>query len=366
MTIGRSVLVLIFLLLNFLFLDDDLVPQVPPGALGKNFGNFWIAMRTGFSRDGPGGVSDSNEVALIFDAYGKTPIHMHQSRNNFVVGSVGEWLINEDCGFKTKYQSLYHNTIVVDSIWNNGDANYGQRGNSCGEFIGFYKDDNYCYCANGVAENCYARMKKFIRKIVFNKDGYIVMKDEVESSNSSQPRTYLWLLHIQPDHIYGDSLVEKTNKFYIKFLSPDEKEIHSWLAGPPGAQSSGVYVNNSTPAVRTEFLSAIITKRADYPWPPSIRKIDGTTMLGVEVNNTTIILYGKGQAGNISGVTYQIGHSFRLLKNILADLKSNHQYYVYLNNQYVASFISTNCGTGYFVIGSPQTENVVTVTDIPY
>jgi len=251
---------------------------------------------------------------------------------------------------------------VVDSIWNNGDANYGQQGTTRGEFKGFYTDNNYCYCANGVAENCYSRMKKFIRKIVFTKEGYTMMKDEVESSNPSQPRTYLWLLHISPDHIYGDSLIEKTNKFQIKFFSRADRDIHSW---PPATPSFGIYVNNSTPAVMTEFLSVIITKRTGYSWPPSIKKIDGTTMLGADINNSVVVLYGKGQAGNISSVINQVNHSFRLLKNVLADLKSNHQYYVYLNNQYVTSFINTGCNTGYFIISSPINENVVLVTDIP-
>uniref|UniRef100_A0A7V0Z5D6 DUF4962 domain-containing protein n=1 Tax=candidate division WOR-3 bacterium TaxID=2052148 RepID=A0A7V0Z5D6_UNCW3 len=348
--------------MNFLIFDDDLIPQAPAFSIGKNFGNFWISMRTGFGIESPSGISDNNEVALIFDAYGKTPIHIDQSRNNFVVGSQGEWLINEDAGFKTKYQSFYHNTIVVDSIWNNGDGNYGQQGNTRGVFKGFYTDSNYCYCANGISEGTYVRMKKFIRKITFSKEGYIVMKDEVESSNPSAARTYLWLVHVIPDQIYGDSLIEKADKFQIKFFSPVGREIHSW---PPATPSYGVYVANSTPAVSTEFLSVIITKRNGYPWPPSIKKVEGTSMLGAEINNSLIVLYGKGQTGNIRSTRYQIAHSFIGLKNILSDLISNHQYHVYLNDQYITSFTTTDCGTGYFNISSSFNENVIVVTDIP-
>lgn len=347
--------------MNFLFLDDDLVPNTPTHFIGKNFGNFWIGMRTGFGIDMPNGISDVNEVAMVLDAYGKTPIHMHQSRNNFVVGSQGSWLINEHEGMRTHYESFYHNTIVVDSIWNNGDGAYGQHGNSRGDFKGFYTDNNYCYCANGVDENCYVRMEKFIRKVIFTKEGYIVMKDEVESSNPQEPRTYLWLAHVIPNQIYGDSLIEKTNKFHIKFFSPADREINSW---PTGTPSFGVYVANTTPAVTSEFLSVIVIKRSGYSWPPSIKKIDGTTMLGADINSSVVVLYGKGQAGSVGNVIYDIDHSFLNLKNILSDLMSNHQYYVYLNNQYTTSFRSTDCGTGYFNITSSFSENSITVTDV--
>jgi len=353
--------------LNFLFFDDNLVPQRPFFTIGKNFGNFWIGMRTGLGLETPSGVTDDNEIAMIFDAYGKVPIHGHQSRNNFVVGTNSAWIINEHYGMRKRVQSLYHNTIVVDSIWNNGDGNYGQRSNSRGDLKGFYNDNNYCYCANGVAEGCYVRMKKFIRKVIFTKEGYVVMKDEVESSNPYAPRAYLWLVHVNPDQIYGDSLIEKTNKFHIKFFSPADREINSWPSNtPPNYPSYGVYVTNAIPAVTTEFLSVIITKRSGYPWPPSIRKIDGTTMLGAGINEQSVILYGKGQTGNISNVTYRIYHSFILgLKNILSDLEHEHRYYVYVNNQYTTSFRSTDCGTGYFNITSSFSENSITVTDVP-
>lgn len=359
--------------LNFLFFDDNLQPIRPTHTIGMNFGNNWIGMRTGLGVETVDNINDYNEVALIFDAHGKVPIHRHNSRNNFVIGSLGDWLINEQEGSKKNYESMYHNVIVVDSIWNNGESHYGQHGNSRGNLTGFHTDDNYCYTSNSIAEGCYKRLKKFVRKVIFTESGYAVIKDEVESSKPDSGRTFLWLVHVpHSTPIYGDSMiVDWSNRYHVKFFSPSMRTLTSFNIqrgdDTDNDNIRGIYCANVFPAISTEFLTAIVTKRTGYIWPPTIIKKDGGTMLGAEINSQVIILFGKGQQGSITNTTYTIEHSFPFgIKNVLADLIPEHNYTVYLNNQYATAFTSTDDGTGYFTISSSYPENGVEVTDTPH
>jgi len=362
---------------NFLFFDDDLTPQMPTFKIARNFGNFWIGFRTGFGTDQGTTVRDSNEVAMVFDTSGKVPVHRHQSYNNFVIGTNGSWLINEQA-IRGKTFSVLHNVIMVDSLWdpdpalpNQYDWNYGQISSNRADFKGFYEDTAYAYCANAVPCSCYQRLSKFIRKIVFTKEGYILMKDEVKTNTPAQGRKYLWLVHIPTSTpIYGDSLIYSQNQYQIKFFSPASRTIQSFSVllypDPDNTVASGIMVANTNLLDSTEFLSAIVMKRPSFPWPPTIKKVDGTTMLGADINSKVVVLYGKGQIGNIAAVTYTVPHSFSTgLKNVLSDLKSSRVYYVLLNGIEVLSFTSTACGTGHFRVTSLVSLNTIQVTDIP-
>ena len=151
----------------------------------------------------------------------------------------------------------------------------------------------------------------------------------------------------------------------VSMLIYDDSDNIDMPGGDDNAR--GLYMVNTTSAVSTEFLSVVVTNRSGYPWPPTIKKINGTTMLGAEINSQVVILYGKGQTGNISNVTYEIDHAFSSgLRNVLSDLQNNHAYCVYLNGMQVTSFISTDCGTGYFVVASAFSENQIEVTDTPH
>ncbi len=380
--------------LPFITMDDELPTQRPePFLLGYNHGNQWISFRTGWGVEDAMSVNDSNEVALAIEVLKRPGGHAHESRNNFVVGTNGAWVI-DDYGEHQVHtggwvaHSAHHNVIHVDSIWDprpcpqsdpKFDNDYGQqRGHhdKPGIFRAFFSNNVYAYSASDAAvipetapTGVYIRMSKFLRKIVFTQDGFAVMKDEVRSEDGVAARKFLWLIHRRnnPSLIYGDSLIYIEDTLQIKFFSPAQRElvpfeVNTWGYGGvhDTSHTLGIYAANSTNAVQTEFLCVISPKRVNDPsWPPVIARLEGMgwmgeiAMLGARINSNWAVLYSTGQDQEIWYVEYPFNITEDTpagVNNVLCDLKPDGYYNVYVDYQYYTYFYSSSAGTGNFYL----------------
>ncbi|MCK5801912.1 MAG: heparinase II/III family protein, partial [Lentisphaeria bacterium] len=147
--------------------------------------------------------------------------HSFNSDNSFQLHAYGQ-MLNHGGGSSGNqdayaYHTMSHNTLLVDGL-GQAQPGRGQLYPTYGRLVGSAQGDDYVYFA-GDATRCYPRkpgnysrwglplhkvyqkralphLERFVRHILFIRDKYFVIYDELASS---QPSTYTWLYHIRPD-----------------------------------------------------------------------------------------------------------------------------------------------------------------------
>lgn len=195
--------------------------------------------------------------------------HSHASQNAFIIEAFGEPLAISS-GYSEGYgglhhrewvrQSKAHNTILVNKegqIWGGGEAH--------GRIIAYEEKDDYVYAAGEAAPAYGNRLKRFERHIVFVRNGYIVIIDELKTKED--PATFQWLFHatkkleIDPE---AQVFISSTPKARLtgRFLHPDNLHFTQktgFVPPPPDPDQSPSQFHLSASTIDTLSVASFIT-----------------------------------------------------------------------------------------------------------
>lgn len=249
-----------------------------------------------------GGYSHSffNENAFDIHAYGEVITHGGGTTDN-----------------SDRYadETMSHNSILVDG---KGQYQYGYYPLSkyggyyhraphkrAGYIVAFDKGENYVYWV-GDATNAYYEsapyLKRFRRHVLFVRDKYFIIFDELRTDLAHQPGRFYWLYHIYPDvsiefdkeklefqyqigktrvkvkHIANsDDLLYEDRQGLDGLINPVTGEDYRKYGQDDRLFTHNIWINNSTPTNEFEFL-AVIFPYKETETEPVITKLDDLTV----------------------------------------------------------------------------------------
>ena len=259
--------------------------------------------------------------------------HQHPDQNSFVIHAYGEKLAI-DGGYYDWYGSphfkgysmtaLAHNTLLVD-----GQGQAVCKAGADGRVADYFDSPGYGYTVGDASDpDVYGGLvKRFDRRILFIKPGFVVIHDSVASSNESAK--YDWMLHaIKP--ITTDP---NTGRFSLeceraalrgRFLSPAElnlsvktgfpvEPVNRYSTDPVPADNYFpewiLYAGPKRPAAETEFLAAMQIQRLGEKSEPAARiePVEAANAHGVSMSTPggthLVLLRKRGAEGPLRSET---------------------------------------------------------------
>jgi len=250
--------------------------------------------------------------------------HSFNSDNSFQLHAYGQ-MLNHGGGSSANgdafaYHTMSHNTVLVDGL-GQAQTTRGQTRPAYGRIVAFSRGPQHVYVA-GDATGCYPsepgnysrwslpihevyreralpHLKRFIRHVVFVRNRYFVIFDDLASS---EPATYTWLYHILPD----DPIAFDRERFRVDYrvgdvdvrlqhiarpagLDLDDRQGLSGLTNPFTGEDyterrkgdilcgHNLWVGNREPAENWSFL-AVVYPAMQGGSLPDIRRIDDATV----------------------------------------------------------------------------------------
>jgi len=267
--------------------------------------------------------------------------HSFNSDNSFQLHAYGQ-MLNHGGGSSANldayaYHTMSHNTILIDGL-GQAQPTRGQIFPTYGRIAGFSRGPDYVYVA-GDATRCYPEkpgnyrrwglplhavyreralphLKRFIRHILFVRNRYFVILDDLACS---KPATFTWLYHILPD----DPVVFDAETFRMDYrvgevnvrlqhvaqpgkLALDDRQGENGLTNPFTGEDyrehrkgdilcgHNLWVSNQEPAEEWTFL-AVVYPATPGEAMPDIRRIDNAT---VRVGEDTICFDPESSAAS--------------------------------------------------------------------
>jgi hypothetical protein len=224
-------------------------------------------------------------------------------------------------------QTMSHNSILIDGT---GQYQYrywplSQVGgryhrvphDRVGYIAAFDEKDDYVYWV-GDATNSYETvpyLKRFRRHVLFVKNKYFVVFDDLATDPSHEPSTFHWLYHIYPDASFemAEGKAEfryKVGETYVKvkhiarsddlicedrcglegLVNPITEEDYREFGEGDVLFQHNIWVSNSTPANEFQFLAVVFPYRDGDP-EPTITRLDYATVRIQHGSETDTISY---------------------------------------------------------------------------
>lgn len=249
--------------------------------------------------------------------------HAFPSENAFDIWAYGETIAHGGgtTANRDPYpdQSMSHNTVLVDGMgqWQDREAN---RLKQVGKISAYKEGPGYVYFA-GDASNAYQRtphLKRFIRHVLYMRERYFVIFDDLAVARDHEPSTFQWLYHVYPEtplalddergtfsYQVGKTHVTVQHVAHVEGLELRDREGLDGLVNPltgedyrdrwlnpakprrdkPPLFAHNIWVTNRTPAHDFSFL-AVIFPYPEGTTPPTIARLDDLTVR---------VAYGKQQ-----------------------------------------------------------------------
>jgi hypothetical protein len=250
--------------------------------------------------------------------------HQHDDQNGFVIHAYGDKLAI-DSGYYDWYGSAHfkgyssltraHNTILV-----NGKGQAHMQKGADGHIVAYYDSPAYGYTVGDASNPAVylGQLKRFDRRALFIKPGFVVIHDVLQSSNT--PARYDWLIHtvapIETDAAAQSfSLTSGRAALHGRFLSPSkltmtvtkgypvepvdgystrpvppEKYAHEWtLTATPAA-----------PSVDEDFVAAMQIRRTEPV--ACIEPVTATNAFGLRItsgNDVHVVLFRRRDAKGV-------------------------------------------------------------------
>ncbi|MBM4078442.1 MAG: hypothetical protein FJ278_02000, partial [Planctomycetes bacterium] len=247
--------------------------------------------------------------------------HQHDDQNGFVIHAYGEKLAI-DSGYYDwygsehfkKYSSLTraHNTLLV-----NGQDQAHMKPGADGRIAAYFDSPAYGYTVGDASDpDVYlGQLKRFDRRVLFIKPGFVVIHDVLESSG--EPARYDWLLHtvapIETDAARQTfSLASGAAALRGRFLAPalsmavvkgyPVEPVDGYSTRPvPPEKYAHEWTLTATPAktaVQEDFLTALQIRRLTPAADPEARiePLAATNALGVRItqgDDVHLVLFRK-------------------------------------------------------------------------
>ncbi len=268
-----------------------------------------------------GGYSHSffNENAFDIFAYGQVITHGGGTTDN-----------------QDKYadQTMSHNSILVDGVgqyqyryWplsKVGGEYHRVPHDRVGYIAAFDESDDYVYWV-GDATNAYETvpyLERFRRHILFVKDKYFVIFDDLATDTDHEPSKFQWLYHIYPDaslkmdeggtgfeyqigetrvkvkHIAGsDDLVIEDRRGLDGLVNPITDDDYREFGEGEVLFQHNIWVSNSTPANEFQFLTVVFPDMNDDS-EPIITRLDDATVRIQCGSESDVISFDPGSPHN--------------------------------------------------------------------
>lgn len=297
---------------TFIFYDDAGIPQRNYRDLPLS--KYWPDMeaaifRSGWSKDdlvfymrcgSPGG--HSRRLKSL-----QPGGHDHPDANGFVLFYDNDYLAAEDGVFpligpdKSNNKITYgHNTFLIDGGGQRGDKTRNVKTTSA--TMDFLDSENVGYLL-GDASSAYAGIDKFYRHVIYNKDGYFIVLDELRDNAKHK---YEFLLGTDHRHRIlsrgeGEFVISPTSGragMPVVFVEPRALESSIAAERPYGIVISEVDLLRVWPRNRS---SASTFFSLHYPvgvseQPPRFEKIYDGSRSGIAVNESDFYLYNQSRA----------------------------------------------------------------------
>ena len=302
-------------------------PEPVPEA--DNVGLFPIA-GWGMTATGPPSLAETYKhgLGVVFQCRTRAGYgHSFNSDASFQLHAYGE-MLNHGGGSSGNrdayaYHSMSHNTILVDGLGQaQPDKDQGQLYPTYGQIVGFSRGQDYVYFA-GDPTRCYPRkpgdysrwslnldkvyeeralpyLDHFIRHILFVRDKYFVIYDDLACE---RPAVYTWLYHILPDtplsyepeksvvdYSVGDVMVRLQQIAHPSELQLDDRKGMDAFVNPITGEDysatrrgdilcgHNLWISNTTPASKWNFLTVIYPLKPGSSAFPSIERLDDHTV----------------------------------------------------------------------------------------
>lgn len=218
-------------------------------------------------------------------------------------------------------QTMSHNSILIDGVgqyqyryWplsRLGDKYHRVPGDRVGYIAAFDKSDDYVYWI-GDATSAYETvpyLKRFCRHILFVKEKYFVIFDDLVTDPSHEASKFQWLYHVYPEaslKISESGFSYKISEANVKvkhiansndlifedrtgidgLINPITGDNYKRFGRGADLFEHNIWVSNSTPANDFQFLAVVFPYRDSDP-EPIITKLDDMTVkieYGTEVD----------------------------------------------------------------------------------
>ena len=220
--------------------------------------------------------------------------------------------------------SMSHNTVLVNGIGQHQDRVYRQK--RAAHISAFEKGEDYVYWV-GDATNAYQKapyLKRFLRHVLFVKERYFVIFDDLEVSED-HPSKFQWLYHFYPetdlkfdsetfqfDYQIGETRVKMAHIAGIGDLDFEDRGGMDGLINPvTGTDYSekwkeagerknrklpvfahNLWISNVAPASKRHFLVVIFPYRDGEP-EPRITRLDDLTVRVEYPNSSDTISFDR-------------------------------------------------------------------------
>ncbi len=235
---------------------------------------------------------------------GAGPCHDHFDQNQIIVNAGKDLLLydkgNSEMGYAGNYTEFYchtraHNTFLIDGMGQAEDSNKHREIKPNGYFAG----DFFKFVSGDAASVYKVPLQKFNRKIIFIKSGYIIVHDEIISSDGEN-HNFEQLWHSELPMNTGENFITVTGSeysAYIDILKPKDNEVIKNIGYATGNSKKEVF-NYSVKAYgsNAEYINIInITEGKPIKLDKSYSIDDEGTSI-IRINNDTendIIAFGK-------------------------------------------------------------------------
>ena len=301
-------------------------PEADPVALFDTDG--WA-----MAASGPPSLRSTYEqgVGMIFQSRPRGGFsHSFNSDNSFQLHAFGQ-MLNHGGGSSANrdayaYHTMSHNTILVDGL-GQAQPGRGQIHPTYGRIAAFSRGQNYVYVA-GDATRCYPEepgnysrwslplhkvyqeralphLKHFVRHILFVRNRYFVIFDDL---SSSKPATFTWLYHIRPndpiafdadsfriDYNVGDTQVRLQHIANANNLTLDNRQGEDGFTNPFTGEDyreyrrsdilcgHNLWVSNREPSKEWTFLTVVYPTRPGETMPNIHRMDNATVRVGEDI-----------------------------------------------------------------------------------
>ncbi|MFC1716768.1 DUF4962 domain-containing protein [Candidatus Poribacteria bacterium] len=239
--------------------------------------------------------------------------HAFWSDNSFDIYAYGEVIahgggstMNRD---RHANDSMSHNTVLVDGIGQYQDRVYRQK--RAGHISAFKKGEDYVYWV-GDATNAYQKvpyLKRFLRHVLFVKDRYFVIFDDLAVSKD-HPSKFQWLYHFYPetdlnfdseafqfDYQIGKTRVKMAHIAGIEDLDFEDRGGMDGLVNPVTGMdyseqwkqagerknrklpvfAHNLWISNGAPVSEHQFMAVVFPYRDGEP-EPKVTRLDDLTV----------------------------------------------------------------------------------------
>lgn len=241
-------------------------------------------------------------------------------------------------------ETTIHNGILIDDKGQTS-LNYGKS-----KIERYELQEEYIY-AQGEASGAYNSyyngniLERFTRSFIYLRPDKVVIFDRVITINPAS--TKKWILHSKNEPFIESDIVSSINgnsKIFLKMLYPEpETSMISkvQLTSDMNVPNWYIEIQPSQLQKQNNFLNVLYVTDASVPNMPQTIKVTGTTLIGCQTEDW-IVMFSQEETQLESGQFNVAGTG--TYRTIITNLIPKATYSLYLDNNYLGSYVAKDSG----------------------